>query len=115
MNVSKVIKEHAEPRLKQLGFSLDESRVRSGVWTFTRYHAMTLQHVIFVRSNHKRHSLKVQLTTSFDPVGVESWMLVNGGETRQWMEYQDNDSLVHAVETLLSDTIEHGIPWFTSR
>jgi hypothetical protein len=109
MDIGSVLLSLVAPRLQPFGFDFDEMDKSS--WRFARKVGETTQYITFVKSRHRQNSLKVHFSTSSDPLGVESWEFIEGGENDRWVRYHDEASFVAAVEQLLAVTIERGIPW----
>lgn len=103
----------AGTRLAEFGFAY-VGRPYPNTWRFSRRIGGVDQYVTFQKSNLEADSLRVNLSTSQDQMGVELASITEsakGPSWTGWWTYHDDESLDSVLIELADLTVRFGIPW----
>lgn len=103
----------AGPRLAEISFAY-QGKPYPNTWQFTRRVGDVDQFITFQKSYLEPNSLRVNLSTSQDRMGVELRVILDGTEGsswRGWWTYHDDESLDSTLCELAELTVRFGIPW----
>ncbi|HWI65117.1 MAG TPA: hypothetical protein VNT75_25085 [Symbiobacteriaceae bacterium] len=107
------VRKVVTPRLAPYGFSYSGMPEKSS-WQFSREENGIRLDIVFVKSHHVEHAIRVEFRSSEELVGLEAYHLMGGSRPEDGWWHYTGDTLASTLDELADIAVRYGLPYLAT-